>query len=229
MKIIDNKKDYYDYLVGINGLDPDIVYDRRGSIALKSEDWFSEDDKFPNIGAKLKTPPGPYQYLDIPPQKSKKPNNYLHYYHDLEEIKKFPIYGKPGRVILCIGKTEYHILTDRYLEEDGETIGGSNYIQHIRPREDDVICPIILIFGLPPFYDKEGKHIQKISNGGGYALKNPILEGTWLTKLIPAEEVWEKVYNYLSSLKDKDIPDNRTDKEKIMSAGFDVKTSFRKM
>ena len=33
MKIIDNKKDYYDYVSGIYGIDPYVVYDRRGSEA----------------------------------------------------------------------------------------------------------------------------------------------------------------------------------------------------
>ena len=37
MKIIDNKKDYYDYLAGILGVDDLVVYDRRGSVALGSE------------------------------------------------------------------------------------------------------------------------------------------------------------------------------------------------
>lgn len=31
MKIIDNKKDYYDYLMGVYGQDEKVVYDRRGS------------------------------------------------------------------------------------------------------------------------------------------------------------------------------------------------------
>ena len=29
MKIIDNRKDYYDYLMGINGIDTKVIYDRR--------------------------------------------------------------------------------------------------------------------------------------------------------------------------------------------------------
>ena len=40
MKIIDNKKDYYDYLSGIYGIDNLIVYDRRGSVPI-SPDCFS--------------------------------------------------------------------------------------------------------------------------------------------------------------------------------------------
>ncbi|MBQ2175011.1 MAG: hypothetical protein II453_08095 [Alphaproteobacteria bacterium] len=37
MKIIDNKKDYYDYLSGIYGIDDLIVYDRRNSKILKAD------------------------------------------------------------------------------------------------------------------------------------------------------------------------------------------------
>ena len=37
MKIIDNKKDFYDYLSGINGIDEYVVYDRRGSSLAKKE------------------------------------------------------------------------------------------------------------------------------------------------------------------------------------------------
>lgn len=36
MKIIDNKKDYYDYLSGVYGIDNLAVYDRRGSSVLSS-------------------------------------------------------------------------------------------------------------------------------------------------------------------------------------------------
>ena len=37
MKIIDNKKDYYDYLAGIFGVDDLVVYDRRGSVTQKPD------------------------------------------------------------------------------------------------------------------------------------------------------------------------------------------------
>lgn len=39
MKIIDNKKDYYDYLASIYGIDDLVVYDRRGSVSLNSEKY----------------------------------------------------------------------------------------------------------------------------------------------------------------------------------------------
>jgi len=37
MKIIDNKKDYYDYLASIYGIDELVVYNRRGSVTLNSD------------------------------------------------------------------------------------------------------------------------------------------------------------------------------------------------
>ena len=37
MKIIDNKKDYYDYLSGVYGIDNLIVYDRRGSVPINPD------------------------------------------------------------------------------------------------------------------------------------------------------------------------------------------------
>ena len=37
MKIIDNKKDFYDYLVGEYGIDDLIVFDRRKSIVIKTD------------------------------------------------------------------------------------------------------------------------------------------------------------------------------------------------
>ena len=58
---------------------------------------------------------------------------------------------------------------------------------------------------------------------------NPILKDLPITGLIPAEEIWQAIYDYLLKQKEPKIVDNRTDKEHIESAGFDTVTSFRKM
>ena len=213
MKIIDKRKDYYDYLVGTYGLDPDIVFDRRGSITLNSEFWFN--DQYPNIGAKLPN-------TDRLPQKRKEPILY--------GDNKIPVFGLTIKPILSIGKFNYDILLDRYVEKDGETIGGSNYIVGIYSRDDEEKYPISFILG--SFGGYPAGHYHKIEHGllrGYYATDNVILDGTWITKLFPATKVWEDVYDFLSSQKDKEIIDTRTDKEKIISAGFDTKTSFRKL
>ena len=60
-------------------------------------------------------------------------------------------------------------------------------------------------------------------------LVNPIMAGTWIPSVIPAEEIWNNVTDYLLVIKEKPIIDNRTDIEHIESAGFDKKTSFRNM
>lgn len=58
-------------------------------------------------------------------------------------------------------------------------------------------------------------------------IKLPILANTQITKLIPPEEIWKELSNYISSLKnDKDsvyVPDT----QKIVNHGFDKRESFR--
>ena len=61
MKIIDNKKDYYDYVSGVNGIDPLAVYDRRGSVSIDVDSsyiggnldfWFGKEyynNKYPHL------------------------------------------------------------------------------------------------------------------------------------------------------------------------------------
>lgn len=59
----------------------------------------------------------------------------------------------------------------------------------------------------------------------------PHLKSSWgISDIIKAEEIYYPLENYLRELQfpDKPMPDNRTNNEKILSAGFDLKTSFRK-
>lgn len=63
---------------------------------------------------------------------------------------------------------------------------------------------------------------------GWTMIKNPILSGLPIVSYIPAEEIWQAIYDYLIKLKEPEIIDTRTDEEKAESHGFDRKTSFRK-
>ena len=58
-------------------------------------------------------------------------------------------------------------------------------------------------------------------------VENPILADTFIPKMIPPTDIWQALYEYLSSLRDKPFTDTRTDTQKLESAGFDRKTSFR--
>jgi len=63
--------------------------------------------------------------------------------------------------------------------------------------------------------------------GKGYHVDNetPKLSNYSLNKFISADDIYNQIVNFLGST--KPFNDNRTDKEKILSNGFDLKTSFR--
>jgi hypothetical protein len=55
--------------------------------------------------------------------------------------------------------------------------------------------------------------------------KFPILKDYQFHKVYDAQTLWNMIYDWMS--KDKQIIDKRTNKEKILSNGFDYKESFR--
>lgn len=74
-------------------------------------------------------------------------------------------------------------------------------------------CPILLSAG-----EKDKKYE-----------KFPILKEYSFHRVYPAEEIYLMIIEWLGKRKDIQAPDNQTDKEKIVSHGFDTKTSFRKL
>lgn len=68
---------------------------------------------------------------------------------------------------------------------------------------------------------------KEINNMMVHRVVNPILSGTFIPKLVPPTDIWLALYEYLSSLRDKPFSDTRSDIQKLESAGFDKKTSFR--
>lgn len=57
---------------------------------------------------------------------------------------------------------------------------------------------------------------------------NPILVSLPIP-IVPAEDLFLNLQEFILSQNDKPIVDNRTDRQKLEAAGFDNKTSFRKM
>lgn len=195
MKIIDNKKDYYDYLMGIYGMDEKIVYDRRGSITY---DWFvkeqSQDslDKMSSMDVKI----GNLVYTVLKDKEGKwvcPPEIKLYSWRD--DTRPNPI--TPNE------KELKKIFSNAQTGEDltKEPVAISVYFTRKYWYET---CKVFI--------------------------KKPIL-ATFpaITKVVPAEKVWDEIYNYIASQYDKPIVDTRTDEQKAESAGFDRKTSFRKM
>jgi len=55
----------------------------------------------------------------------------------------------------------------------------------------------------------------------------PILANTRITSLIPAEDIWKELSNYISSLKNDKDSVYVSDIEKVVNHGFDKRESFR--
>lgn len=185
MKIIDNKKDYYDYLMGIYGIDNKIVYDRRDSMTfdcIKKTNMFS--DNVSQIRVKI--------------------GNLVYYIVKNQETGKWEC---PDEITTYDG---------RYYD----TIPNP-----VRLNNEELKREFTLWRS-----DKTGADIPIMIKYDHSVFPNPIL-ATFpvVPKFIPATTVWEEVYNFISSKYDTPITDTRTEKQKIESAGFDSKTSFRNM
>jgi hypothetical protein len=59
--------------------------------------------------------------------------------------------------------------------------------------------------------------------------KSPILSSYRINKVFDPHSIWVLLSGWLGERLNVPIPDNMSNKEKIQAAGFDLKTSFRKM
>lgn len=197
MKIISKYKDYYDYLVGIYGIDEKLVLDRTkfdvplysnivtfyicgkvidGYYDSKEERFYFGDDIL------KKFPKSEKQY-------SKWSLRFSHSLYDYDEVIHIPVEG--SRFGQYANLT---ILDDKKFTN--ETMG----------------CPIMC----------SGK-VNYNQNPTYYHF--PKLEDTGIAKILPPHEIYMLLNEWLG--KEKVITDNRTNEEKILSAGFDKKISFR--
>ena len=201
MKIIDNKKDYYDYLMGVYGIDEKIVYDRRNSITkdyfCKSHGYNWNPNKTPfDTAYEMTLRVGNVQYKFVR-------NKDTDYKWDMPKIAYRGYYRGYSRQVETI--TNPMRISDEELEQW---------------KEND--CPIVLTISYSRDY--------WWNRGSDIVIRNPILSTFGvIPKFIPANEIWENVYDFISHRNDKKIVDNRTDIEKLESHGFDKRTSFRDM
>lgn len=148
------------------------------------------------------------------------------------ETEKRP-YGKSWtegdiyHFILEVGNTHYRFEIERWLDDKKPEC------LHVETTLLDTIkdvqqrystAPICIITCRAQYW--RWHHEERWEDTKG-RIENPILANTFIPKLIPPTEIWQTIYDYLSSIKDKPISDLRTDEQKLESAGFDKKTSFR--
>lgn len=205
MYIIDSNKDYYDYLSHVYGLDKKIVFDRRGSIRLESKDLV-----------------------------------------DLRETRYYD--GKTQYILLETGLVQYLLKLDNIVVATDENMPKNRYIdlsayQYVKSFAVEIVekfedhknitgCPIAIRSvhnsWRSPFYIKKFRTEYKdYEITDRLALDLPILASTCITSLIPADEIWKNICNYISSLgNDKDVA-QASDIEKVVNHGFDKKESFR--
>ena len=224
MRIIDNKKDYYDYLSGVFGIDNLIVYDRRGSvpinldcISLNGAEYFFSQRILP-----LDKPITGKRHWELKSIVKRRIAETDKHRYSMSWTE-----GDIYHFILEVGNTHYRFEIERWIDnKTPERLHVEttllDTIKNVPQRYSNV--PICIITCRAQYWWWHHEIRWEDTKG---RIENPILANTFIPKLIPPTEIWQALYDYLSSLKDKPITDSRTDIQKLESAGFDKKTSFR--
>ena len=216
MKILTprNNKDYYDYLTGIYGVDDKVVYDRRQFTIL----------------SRLNHPLFSSELLEKDAPKKEKPSWEW-------KNKQIPEYeGTKFECLLEVGLKWFFFDVERYLDNDSRVCIDWKLIKEkeISKRQRVGSSPITFFTSYCSYgYYRwniglsEDERYQKIEVSDKDTITNPILSGTPMPAFIKAEEIYNLLSTYISSLNDIEIVDTRSDIQKAESAGFDRKTSFR--
>lgn len=109
------------------------------------------------------------------------------------------------------GYYHYFFKVERYLDDNDKVILEPQLIEKkkIDKKQKLSDCPL------------------SICTDSRNVVENPILKNTYIPKFIDAKEMWNNLYEYISSLRDKEFEDTRTNDQHIESHGFDKKISFR--
>ncbi len=212
MIILGKNKDYYDYLVGIYGIDKDIVFDRKDAISL--------------LDGKIILSRKGFKYHLLRELFNKECEAETKHKEKIRTFykSKYVDYSQPiGDIyffILEIGYKQYTFQVERYIDENDEICIDHKLLSTTQVSEK--ICNSVTGIAIceESYF---GEKYLRITNKSD---SNLILKDTWLTKYISAEEAYNEIYNYLISCKDKEINDSRTDVQKAESHGFN-KESFR--
>lgn len=203
MKIISKYKDYYDYLVGILGEDPLLIYKRDLNKIYLLKDLYLSNESEPKVLT-----------FAI--------NNILYhfvyykgrFYHTPEELVTLNTFFKKGY------RLKYHEESCTY---GFKTLKGAKEFikENLKTEVNSISREPVLI---------KVSYLQtnslKIKNT---YWKIPKLDEFPISKVLSPQFVYNQISEFLGWLNDNpEKITNLTDKEKIVSAGFDLKSSFRK-
>lgn len=200
MRILDKNKDFYDYL---QDYESDIVFDRRGSHILTNE----ELNFFPLYNR--------YKVNDV----------YL-----LLQIgyTNWLIVEKPIKIIK--DASGYNIVKDFSIELI-ET--WKDYNKSVDFKFGEIKNRYTIEYLTSKKFNQDLALMDDIKLGNfeyenNLAEKSPIvLSKTKLPSILNARDIYLAIEEWLSHKKDDVVHDSMTDKEKIISHGFDTKSSFR--
>jgi hypothetical protein len=219
MKIVSSWRDYYDYNQGVIGQDEKIVYDRKAS--------YIEERKSGFILSKIQS-----ESLYRP----------THTLYGFESIYFY-------QVFVC--GIEYHVFTFRGrfffglegAKELDELTKGLPVRDSGRYSRDELSDYIHLFEAEKYYFGRFGSNVKPhlsetdvndrtdcpvvvYNRLKGY-VKNPRLSDFGMGAVLPAQDAFIQIGTFLS--REKLVVDNRSDIDRLQSAGFDKKTSFRKM
>lgn len=251
MKILDKRKDYYDYLQGIYGIDELVVYDRRDSFPIdvskpicdrgtycrdyynaNCDRWFRREILFDDEKRMEK------KYYQSSSAIKKRER-------ELEDKKRqdalskghkppkptLPTNIKEGKIfhfVLEVGFYHYYFEVERYIDDNDDSKLVLKYVlfDKIRVDKDKRLsyAPMSIVPATKLYYRDK---FRITDENREQLIKNPILYATYIPKCIEAKDIWNELYEYISSLRDKEFVDSRTNDQHIESHGFDKKISFR--
>ena len=210
MKILSRRgeKDYYDYLQNLYGIDDLVVYDRRKSFPIDLSSFY--------IG----------YCLDVIFKKSKEHDDIKRRLVKGYGMKVPVLEGRFFHFVIEIGYYQYYFKVERYLNDNDEVILEPEMVEKKKVSLDKRLsdCPMSICCGYRYSW-RTSFHLP--SDYKRSLVENPILKNTYIPKFIEAKEVWDNLYEYISSLRDKPFEDTRTNDQHIESHGFDKKISFR--
>lgn len=252
MRIISKgNKDYYDYLMGIYGQDELVVYDRRECFPIDpTKNWGCDLNRNNPYHC------SDYQNLNVEIWFRKevmcfdKPRKEIKIYssHKIDNIKAYRagghrrsgiienvLEGEVYHFALDVGYKRFIFEVERYIDDRVPNKLHLKY-EMIRTYELDkdkricdapmYLCPISNQRYYRLFL--EGEEFKIDDEDRQQRIENPILYSTYIPKFITAEEIWTLLYEYISSLRDFEFVDSRTNEQHIESNGFDKKISFRR-
>lgn len=199
MKIISKYKDYYDYLAGIYGIDSKLVLDR--TLYTPKTIYYDDFEKIV------------FFICDYAVEGMYYKDEFLYG----KEIEPFAYHRKGDHTYLQQMYPNDWVLKKEFVElfKDNRILKKPTFVKVSPNTIFD--CPILI-------QNKYGYLKNPLINCKYYS-KFPILKQYAIKKVFSADQIWKMLSEWLG--KEKPIVNKATDKEKIVSKGFDLKTSFR--